>query len=554
MRVHDDNKAHIGFRRLLNRFASADDGYAIVLSLVAMPLILGMALLVIDGSRVQSLHTDLQNAVDAMALSGARELDGRNDAIPRARTAVEELTQNEAWFGGGGTGMNFGSKIFVVYDSADAAASTVEVTFLTDIPGDPGIAGDDDTPLTGATLTGLATTNSNDAKYVLVRAKPQSLVTMFPLPVGGRDSLNVAAEAVAAYAASACDVTPIYICNPFDDGTSFNEHFEQGDLYGRQLELQFTGAASAGPGTFGFLRVAGTGANDLAHALATNSPGVCYAEDGVDLEPGATVGPVEFGLNTRVGLYGGSFNGYKNDPLYRPDQNVRIGQSNPGVGNSCKTYDPEEDPTDPVTAGEAMALPEGTTMVPNGGGEISTDDSWNLDKYWDVAHGGHASNPYTDPTYTPPAAPATVYNFTPSYPPTASGTPSTPSRRDVYQYEMENSTCVSGICTGMLADESPNGETGAPMCHSGYNVDDYSGERREIFAAVVNCHDPEVEAVLKGAATDVPTEAFARMFMSKPVITDGADKSISLEVIDVTGEGGLGTLEEFLREESVLVR
>ena len=44
------------------------------------------------------------------------------------------------------------------------------------------------------------------------------------------------------------------------------------------------------------------------------------------------------------------------------------------------------------------------------------------------------------------------------------------------------------------------------------------------------------------------------MFLTKPAIKAGSERYLSLEVIDVTGKGGRGTLDEFLREEAELVR
>ena len=44
--------------------------------------------------------------------------------------------------------------------------------------------------------------------------------------------------------------------------------------------------------------------------------------------------------------------------------------------------------------------------------------------------------------------------------------------------------------------------------------------------------------------------AFVRMFLTRPAV----DKQIYMEVVDVTGAGGLGTVENYLREEAELVR
>ena len=60
-------------------------------------------------------------------------------------------------------------------------------------------------------------TNANDAAYARVIAKPQAMKTIFPVPVSfSRDTVAIGAEATAVYEASACDITPIFICNPFE--------------------------------------------------------------------------------------------------------------------------------------------------------------------------------------------------------------------------------------------------------------------------------------------------------------------------------------------------
>ncbi|CAN7327595.1 TadE/TadG family type IV pilus assembly protein [Pararhizobium sp. LjRoot238] len=524
----------------IRRFWNDHRGYVIALTLISMPMLLGFSLLVIDVGRSGNLHTDLQNAVDAMALTGARELDGRDDAIARAEAAIEKLA-NTAAFGGGGAGMSLGSSLTVTYDAGDDAASTVTVTFLKAIPDN------DDDPIAGS----MVTTDSNEAAYAWVAAKEQAMQTIFPLPVGfTRGTINVSADAVAVYRASACDVTPIYICNPFENpaggdaqaaADEFHQKFAAGDLYGLQIELRNSGSYEPGPGNFGFLRTSGNGANVLAAALGSGSPGVCYKQDDLDTEPGAIVGPVEHGLNTRFGLYGGSFNKENGDPRFRPANNVRMAQQQ--SGKSCTTYSPEQE------AYNAVPLGYGATMqdIPGGGGKIATANNWNLDMYWDITHSGQNPSPLkSNPSYTPPVAPAgTISSYSSSYP--GGSTPSgvNPSAYDVYNYELGNAN--------LLANTAPSGETGIPQCHKNYGLADYPdsvyGDRREIFAAIVNCVDQDPQG-----QDNIEALAFARMFLVKPAYSSGDDRYMTLETIDITGQGGRGTLDEFLREEAELVR
>ncbi|MCA1491868.1 hypothetical protein I6F11_13150 [Ensifer sp. NBAIM29] len=529
--------------KAIKRFLDDNRGYVIALTLISMPLLLGFSLMVIDVGRTGNLHTDLQNAVDAMALAGARELDGRDDAIDRANAAIETLANNAA-FGGGGTGMSLGSHITVTYDAANDAGSTVTVHYLKSIPAN------DDTRIDP--LSNYEAANANEASYAYVVAKPQAMTTIFPVPVGfNRDTINVAAEAVAVYRASACDVTPIYICNPYENASGTNNeeaeellhtNFAAGNLYGVQIELHSTSSSSPGPGNFGFLSTYGNGANVLAEALATGSPGVCYKQDALETKTGANAGPVEAGLNTRFGLYGGSFKSASNNGRYRPARNVRSAQTQTGGANNiCSDYDPVMAGSTVGDVNLAVPLGYGASMSSLAGGKISTGNNWQYNTYWNVAHGTGA--PSTE----------TVLSNHSSYP-SPTGSPSQPSAYDVYRYELND--------PNLLNHASNSGEKGAPLtggqCYSGPDLSNYSsgdyGDRREIFAAVVNCKHEYNSGRLTGHSTDTRAIAFARMFATKPAIKQSSERYLSLEVIDITGKGGRGTLDEFLREEAELVR
>ncbi|RWX06849.1 hypothetical protein EHI42_31270 [Rhizobium hidalgonense] len=530
--------------RVVRRFWNDHRGYVIALTLIAMPMLLGFSLLVIDVGRSSNLHTDLQNAVDAMALAGARELDGRDDAISRAQTAIEKIA-NSAAFSGGGTGMSLGSHISVTYNAANDAGSTVTVSFLKNIPAN------DDTSIPAS----MKTTVASEASYAWVIAKPQAMQTIFPVPVGfTRNTINIAADAVAVYHASACDITPIFICNPYEPAgntspaaneqaaADLHTNFAAGNLYGRQIEMNSTSSSSPGPGNFGFLRTPlGNGASVMADALATGNPGACYTKDKLDTETGAMAGPVEDGVNTRFGIYQGSFKGLRSDGRYRPAQNVRSAQKQTGQ-NGCKAYDPVLVGSTVGDVTKAVPLGYGAAMSPLSGGQISTSNNWNYANYWTVAQGG-----------TAPSVSAILSNYS-SYPPQAGGTPSRPSAYDVYRYELNTAA--------LLNHASANGEVGTPttgggQCYSGPALSNYTGseygDRREIFAAIVNCGYEASVGHLNGQK-QTQAVAFARMFMTKPAIKAGSERYLSLEVIDISGKGGRGTLDEFLREEAELVR
>lgn len=510
-------------------FRRNEDGYVLIFAILVLPVFFGFALIILDIGRGNNAHSDLSTAADALALAGARELDGRDDAITRAKVAMGYLNNTVGMLAYTGPGI----KIELVYQDVNDNEYTVH--FLSDIPDL------DTTPITAAYISANTAATGQDAKFVYVSAQSQDLETFWTNPVTMlRQTVPIAARAVATNPGPvACNVMPIFICNPFEGSgnSNFDDRFANGELYGRLFEMHFSESSSPGPGNFGFLRTAlGSGASVLREALAIGDAKTCYEQSGVDTKPGQNVGPVEQAINTHFGLYAGFYTSRRNEVKYRPAFNVRMGQKQ--QGQSCREYNEEESNFD------AMALPQGTTMVSIPGGMMSDGPDWDIDLYWDINHGFHATPPL--PPYTPPSAPTgDIRNYFSSHP--SGFTPGTvaPSRYDTYIYEMSSDV--------LMSDSAPNGEVGLPQC-TNLDLDDYTSpeyrDRRVIFAAVLNC----VEQDLQGAETDVPAISFVKMFMTKPAIVSGSTKYLSLEIVDKTGLGGLGTLSNLFREEAVLKR
>ncbi|WP_031195667.1 TadE/TadG family type IV pilus assembly protein [Mesorhizobium sp. L103C119B0] len=477
-----------------------DRGYVTALTLISMPMLLGLSLLIIDVSRGNNLHTDLQNAVDGLALAGARELNGAPDAITRANAAIADLVKNQARFSNGGP---------ITMDQ-----TKVSVAYLTTIPPT------DDTSINAAWIATNGTTDGTAAAYVLVRSTPRAMTSLFPLPVGlATQTLNFQAEAVATYTAAACDVTPMFICNPFEaQNLSMQQAYAQGLTYSRELQVLKTDS-TPGPGNFGLLDTD----IPLKDAFAKGASGQCYTKKSVVTKTGVTFGQVNVGLNVRFDIYAGSLGSAKSDPLYRPATNVRKGAKFTTGSSGCGKVDSDV-PT------KAMGFGPGTYPTPSLG--ISTNGSWDRAGYWSL---NHVSTPF----------PAALQNA---------------SRYDVYRYE---------IAHNLVADRAGNkgsGENGVPRC---YTADPATlsdkPDRRTIFAAVVNCgdfSDSTKHTTISGKTTLKP-DAFVSMFLTNPVEkqdnskeddTTASEKPIRLEIVDVTGQGGSGTLDQFLREEAQLVR
>lgn len=513
----------------MKRFARSEDGFVYVMVLLFIPVFLGVALLVIDIGRGNNAHSDLYAAADAVALAGARELDGGEDAIDRAKVAMAEISNSVNMLAPSGADMH----IDLTYE--DAEGNEFTVFFLTEIP-----ASDDD-PINQAWVDNYATTSGLDASYVYVRAQSRNLSTLFFNPLSMlRDSVPVAATSVAMASSAACYITPLYICNPFEaDGLDLQEEFFAGSLHGRLFKLHPKGSDTERPGNFGFLEIAGNpGADAIRDIFAGDLNPTCYDAGQVTTKPGAT-DSIRQGLNVRFDLYEGQYNPRD----YRPALNVRKGYvpKKPDKPKPCDTV-PWSDPDPDLFGG----FPENEVMVPPNQGALGAtigEGNWDAERYWELNHEGES-------------LPGDMYeSFNNTSGPGAIG----PSRYDVYRYEVDNDGddhWLDDEGSWFTWDNPPEGETGHPICSNATNnalppTDD--PDRRVIYAAMIDCLSQAGQG-----KTTFNVNSYASIFLVAPMAKDPADPSadstIDVEIIDITGYGGNGTLDAFIRDEAILVR
>jgi Putative Flp pilus-assembly TadE/G-like len=256
---------------------------------VMLPVLVGFALLAIDGSRRMSLQTQIQAAADSLALAGARELNKQPAAEARAISAMANAhgaTKSPNTLFGVGTPPTL-NYTFVFYSSLSAASDGIG----------------------GSRASGDA-----DAKYVTVKITPQTWSAVLPAAFLTNISTNafaVGAEAVAGFAGtSVCSVAPIFVCNPYEESAgsmtdaqataALYSAFDDPAILRRQLKLRRNGL---GPGHFGWLNTAD--GCDNAACMAKNVAGVsgaCYSDQGVSLAIGNT-NAVEQYFDTRFDVY-----------------------------------------------------------------------------------------------------------------------------------------------------------------------------------------------------------------------------------------------------------
>lgn len=558
----------------MKRILWDDRGYALVLTLLFMPVFIGLSLIIIDLGRGNNAHSDLQAAADAMALAAAGELDSGPEAITRAKLAMVEIQNNVSFLS-----LQDG-EIDIRLNYVDEAGNEYTVIFLTDIPTDDYKPIDQDWVDTHGTLSGSA------AKYVYVSARSVDLDTLFPNPVSFVDrDVPINAKAVAGRNAAACGITPLFICNPFEGGIGgiddLQEAYSLGKMHGRLIKMHPGGANTAGPGNFGFLRISDSGNNVLREyfAMDEGTPD-CFDSNAVYAEPGGnSVAP---GLNVRFDIWDSPFqNEQKGWGKYTAAKNVRKGYWNasdagdPDGAQQCSAVKYEGEKDVPGELPPYMAFPENGPQSETAGmsdptEELSPDGigtagaflgygSWDIETYFLVNH----QIDLTEETdiYDELIADSSLNNFKNNEAQFPGA--NMPSRYDVYLWEIkkENEVALEGTASLSLGVTEGGakvsaGESGRPICSKSKGAQFEPSDdpnRRVIQAAIVNCKAAVAAGLLSGASDPVPIEGYASIFLTHPM-ESGGDGTINAEVLDITGAEGLGTLDSFIRVEADLVR
>ncbi|CAN7252416.1 pilus assembly protein TadG-related protein [Aminobacter aminovorans] len=502
--------------RTLRAFWQDQRGIALILVSIMLPAIIGLSLLVIDMSRASTLHNDLQKAADSFALAAAAELDGSAGAWARAERAMATLVQNESYFStagrttltagqpGGALNCNNAGSISWCFLKALPANDSAAVTSAQNANADPVVG-------------------EKESGFIQVTVAPTAFSTIIPASfLSGNtadNGFNIGARAVAGFRSSVCDYTPVFICNPYEDtsvtgGVTLEQAAQTREYRRRQILMRMGGSYM--PGNFAFLASpTGNGAQALEEMLASTKPLACYAQDGVDTEPGQNAGPVENGLNSRFGIsksYIGTSNG--------PAANVRMGLKSINCNNGKVTW--ETDPTKGVGLERDSCHITGTcTKMDQRMGE----GDWNFARYWSTNHPARG---------VPAALSGTGANL--------------PTRYEVYRYEIDpdgNPATNDSI----VNDAAVSGETGVPACNQ---TPVTKVDRRILYGAILDCKAIKDSGLkFTGRLEDVPVRAFGSFFITEPI---KVDKDIFVELVDITGKGGRGTLDNFLRDEAQLYR
>ena len=454
---------------------------------VMLVVIVGLSVLALDGARLMSLQTQLQNGADALALAGAAELDRLPDAETRARTAIQRLLANSTLFG----------------SRANRTIAVSNIKFYSRLPAN------DASPMSA----GTPATSPGNARFVSVSVRPVTLQTILPAAFfGGANTVTTAASAVAGFDQVVCGVTPIYVCNPYETaGMTYDQATEalqraaaNPSDQGRLMRLhQYGRNASYDADDYGFLDSPTLGSDEMSliDSLAVVRPAACFLQRGVNFRPGLLRSARE-GFNVRFDIYEGAMSERYNDSNYRPAQNVRKGYvlaSGDENQNACAA---RRGANWPIGSGpnRVTGLPLDRSWPIDGMGE----GNWDFDSYWQVNHGD--------------SEPPQSLNGG------AASNADVPSRYRVYRYEIEQ---------GRVADVSIGGESGAPACYSGGDLPG-TPDRRILHAAIVNCQSLQLAGEEQ---FNVPVAAFGKLFLTLPLERSQTDLYVEMVGLVRPGDG-----------------
>jgi hypothetical protein len=419
-------------------------------------------LLAVDGSRYQSLQTQMQAAADAAALAGAAELNGQPGAMSRATDAVNNYLSNYL------SGMGITN---AVQYSSPAYYSALS-------------------PANQLPSNGTAATGDADAHFVLVTVTPVTVSTVFPvryLIPSGTNSFSAGAQAVAGMFEDICGTPPpvIYICNPWE-GTPTNLSTALSSPSELRKQLQLINDGTNSPGHFGWIVPpdGDVSASNLQDWIARNGQKTCFR---TTVSLNTDTQPLN-GFNRRFDIGA--------DSTHSPDVNVRKGyQKTTGNMNFCS---PNVGPYSPPPPPPSMKLPPDNTSFTNA---FQGNGQWDCGNYWSTEHNTPAP---------------TVNEFGERR---VCGTPDTTTftRYEIYRYEIASNllTDWSRGQNGNYSNSPINkaGENGQPLC-----LGAASGvpKRRVLPVPVIDCIANSAN-MDNGARISVAPADFAKFFITEPV-------------------------------------
>lgn len=466
-----------------------EEGSILVFVVITIGVLIAGFAFAIDIGRAWSLNSELQQAADAAALAGAKELNRQPDAMDRARLAARGgLTPTLE------TPLTNDQRLHMAGFSS--VAINTEITFHETV--------------NGAAITGNDPDDNARARFIKVRTESYTVLGRFMRIVGAEGMLATEARATAGNTRVACKITPLMMCSPRPNGAGFDDTYP---IRGQQFVLLQQGDWQQ-PGNFGLLTPPDIGGwqnkqEALVAMLASPSPPVCFVSE-LETEPGVHNGPMSTGINVRFDLYP---NGWKADDIAKLPPAPNPIRGVPPKNSAC-SVDEKPDFTDTASPmplprdlcyesidGQAgtPGLCDTSTPVFKNGEHLAGNGSWS---------GNGRADKYFLHNWGVSPAPALINGKT---------------RYEVWQME-QDPTFPATIGATKTPPDFAEGSCFADQTSQAVPAD---ADRRIIYVAVVDCLNNPFSG-----KSGLPLEGvtFARFFVTEPVLNP--DARIWAEYID----------------------
>lgn len=316
-------------------------------------LMLGLLLAVgvaIDSSRIYMVRAELQNAADAAALAGSRELNAGTTGIVSARDRAISIANtyslnNAAITVDGNTGVEFAvnlnapdgnGRTYVNYQTFSGWSAAAKTAFAAKV------------------------------RFVRVTTQSASIGILFSRSVLGASHSEARSATAGLYpnANVICDTVPFSVYD------NVGAPFTPGGLYTIRLDP----GNAVSPGNYLILDLPGC-SGDCTREQSAGGTGNCVSalqSLQIDTEPGTKAGQVRQGINARFGDYGGGL-----DPqTYPPDENVAEGINYDAYSNGTTTQLPQSQYQPYMKPGRRVVFLPIFITPPGSGSSQITVDRW----------------------------------------------------------------------------------------------------------------------------------------------------------------------------------
>jgi Flp pilus assembly protein TadG len=498
MRTEPWKRLHRGLRRLA-KLPADSGGNLLVFTTLTIASLIGVTGLALDLQRVMALNSELQNAADASALAGAKELNRLKSAMSRAQLAA--------------TGNAVGLKNAVVNDQrfASTGLADVQITSVRFFK-----------TLGGAALDAADPDNDGLAQFIEVTTASSSVLNRFLQLVGGPNTYATSAVAVAGNTLVACKVTPLMMCDPSTNGGTFNPKVGQQFILLDQGDWQQ-------PGNFGLLENAliqgsqSNGAPAVVNIMASPQPNICWVSE-LQPQTGGMAGPVADAINVRFDMYS---NGWKADTVaawYPAPKPIR------GIPPKNATKDPCQLQTNPDYTTGPQPLPRDLcfTAIDGGAADSSQCDGTVAGLKTGAALAGNG-------TWWSRAEKYFQSNYGVSAPAALAGK----TRYQLWQME------VTGAILNYITPTKTPPDFSAGSCYQETTgkAPPVDLSRRIIYVAIVDCKNNPFNG---SSGQPIATTKYAEFFITEPVINP--DSRIFAEYIGMAEvNDSSGVLNELIQ-------